>query len=164
MFSNQNDPIFHVFRWPPKLCISQSARASEAPRLGILRSQYTQLLQLTCPQSQKYASSLNQTLSRKSVSSSILFLNHWHITKHFSMSAGVSLCLIWILYGHFFKILCSNAREKNKFWGTSLEGLFWIPSNRISHCIHIVRTSCSQLPARSGFSTFLLRLFTDPVA
>ena len=27
-------------------------------------------------------------------SSSILFLNHWHITKCFSISVGVSLCLI----------------------------------------------------------------------
>ena len=38
---------------------------------------------------------------------------------------------------------------KTKFLGTSSEGLFGPPSVRISHCIQIVRTSCSQLPARS---------------
>ena len=30
---------------------------------------------------------------------SILFSNHWHIAKSFSISAGVSLCLIWICMG-----------------------------------------------------------------
>ena len=71
--------------------------------------QYTQLLLLTCPPSQKDALSLHQTSSGKSGSSSILFSNHKHITKRLSMSAGVILCLIWILYDcswrFFFKIL-----------------------------------------------------------
>ena len=64
-------------------CISTSSGASA--------SHYRHLLLLTCPQSQKCASSLNQTLSRRSGSSSILFSNERHITKRFSMSAGVSL-------------------------------------------------------------------------
>ena len=43
-----------------------------------------------------------------------------------------------------------QCRWKTKFLGTSSEGLFRTPSERISHCIHLVRTPCSQLPARSG--------------
>ena len=39
---------------------------------------------------------------------------------------------------------------KTKFLGKSSEGLFRTPSNRISHRIHIVSASCSQLPVRSG--------------
>ena len=58
---------------------------------GAFALRYTQLLLVTCPQSQKWASSLNQRSSKKSRSSSILFLNHRHTTKRFSMSAGVSL-------------------------------------------------------------------------
>ena len=53
---------------------------------------------------------------------------------------------------------------KSNFLGTSSLGLFRTPSERISRCIYIVRTSCSQLSARSRISAFLLRLFTDPVA
>ena len=41
-------------------------------------------------------------------------------------------------------------RWKTKFLVTSLERLFWILSDRIFHHIHIVRTSCCQLPTKIG--------------
>ena len=45
----------------------------------------------------------------------------WVITEtRNSMSAGMSLCLIWIPYGYswrsFFKILCNDARERPSSW------------------------------------------------
>ena len=57
-------------------------------------------LQLTCEQSQKWASSLNQISSRMSGSSSNLFLNRRHITKHLSMSAEFMLDLDFVLVLH----------------------------------------------------------------
>ena len=54
---------------------------------GASAPKYTQLSLLTFPPSQKYTSPLNQTSSRKSWSSSILFSNHRHITKRFFMLA-----------------------------------------------------------------------------
>ena len=48
---------------------------------------------------------------------------------------------------------------KDQVLGTSSEGLFWTPSDRISHCIHIVRTSCSQLPDRSRIFWLLVEVF-----
>ena len=39
---------------------------------------------------------------------------------------------------------------KTKFLETSSEGLFRTLSNRISHCIHIIRTSGSQLSTKFG--------------
>ena len=40
----------------------------------------------------------------------------------------------------------------------SSEGVFWTPSDRISHHIHIVRTSFSWLPARSGIFCLLVEV------
>ena len=40
--------------------------------------------------------------------------------------------------------------------------LFWTPHDRISHCIHIVRTTCSQLPARSGVFCLLVDIVYGP--
>ena len=54
----------------------------------------------------------------------------------------------------FFAMLHVNI----KFLVTSLEGLFWTPSDRISHCIYILMTSCSQLPAGSGIFCLLVRV------
>ena len=100
--------------WDSQPCVSQcKGLCSTLSETSV--PQYTQLLLLTCPQNQKCALLMNQTSSRKSGSSSIFFSNHQHVTKHFSMSAGVSLCLIWIRYGYswisFFKILCNDAHE-----------------------------------------------------
>ena len=50
---------------------------------------------------------------------------------------------------------------KTKSFGISLEGLFRTP-DRISHRIHIVRTSCSQLPARSGIFCILVEVIYWP--
>ena len=47
---------------------------------------------------------------------------------------------------------------KTKFLETSSEGLFRTPSDRISHRIHIVRTSCSQLATRSGIFCLLVEV------
>ena len=59
---------------------------------------------------------------------------------------------------------------KTKFWRMSSEGLFRAASGRISHGIHIVGTSWSQLPVRSGIFHLLVevvywpccRKFVDP--
>ena len=65
------------------------------------------------------------------------------------MSAGVNLCLVWILFEYswraFCKILCNDACERPSSWEHLWKDFF-----RIFHRIHIVRTSCSQFPARSG--------------
>ena len=51
---------------------------------------------------------------------------------------------------------------KTRFLETSLEGLFWTPSNRISYCTNIVKTSCSQLPARFGIFCLLVEIIYWP--
>ena len=48
-------------------------------------------------------------------------ISWWFITEtRNSMSTGMNLCLIWILYGYswrtFFKILCNDARERPSYW------------------------------------------------
>ena len=52
------------------------------------------------PESKKWASSENQTFSRKFSSFSSILQNHSHIVTRFSLSASVSFCFIWILYGY----------------------------------------------------------------
>ena len=52
--------------------------------------------------------------------------------------------------------------ERPSSLGMSSEGLFQTPSDRISHRIHIVRTSCSQLPARSGIFCPLVKVVYWP--
>ena len=52
----------------------------------------------------------------------------------------------------FFKILCNDARERPSSW----ERLRW--DYRISHPVHIVRTSWSQLPARTGIFYLLAKI------
>ena len=69
------------------------------------------------------------------------------------MSAGVSLSLVWILYWFSWRFF-ATMNVKTKFLSTFFEGLFRTPPDRTSHCIHIVKTSCCQLPAR--FETFCL--------
>ena len=138
--------IFYVLRWS----LWSASSGASTPR-------YILVLPLTCPQCPKYASSLNQTPSRKSGSTSILFLNY-----RFSMSAGVSLCLIWILHGYswrsLFKILCNNARKRLSSW--VFFGL--LPTKSLSTYTLSGHLAVNLLPD-FGFSAFLLRLFTDPV-
>ena len=128
----------------------------------------TSLSLLTCAQRQKCALSLNQISSKKSGSSSILFSNHQYITKHFSVSAGVSLCLIRILYEYswksFFNILCNNVRERSssseRLWRDFFD-LFTTESHAASTLSgHFAVNIMPDL----GFFAFLLRLFTDPMA
>ena len=55
------------------------------------------------------------------------------------------------------KILLLDSLQRcawKKFWGTSSGWLFQIPSDRISHRIHNVRTYCSQLLAWSRIFCF----------
>ena len=47
---------------------------------------------------------------------------------------------------------------KFKFFGMSSKGLFQISSGWISHLIHIVRTSCGQLPSRSAIFCLLIEV------
>ena len=83
---------------------------------GAWDPQNTELLLLTWPDREKRASSMNHTFWRKSGFSSILLLNHWHISTRFAMSFCVRVCLIRILYGYnwrsFFKILWMDERER----------------------------------------------------
>ena len=51
---------------------------------------------------------------------------------------------------------------KTKFFGTSSEGLFQTPSDRISHCVHIDRTPYCQLPTRSGIFCLLVEVIYWP--
>ena len=56
-----------------------------------------------------------------------------------------------------------NSRMKTMYpYWTSLERLFQILSNRISHCIHIIRTSCSQLRAGSVIFCLLVEVVYWP--
>ena len=83
--------LSHVLRWPRKLCISQRARASEA-----------QCLRLLCPHTHAYCywhvhsarSELRRGTKHHQESQDPLqscSRTHRHITKRFSISAGVSL-------------------------------------------------------------------------
>ena len=58
--------------------------------------------------------------------------------------------------------LSPSIRERPSSWERLGRDFFRITSERISHCIHIIRTSCNQLPATSGISTFLLSFFYWP--
>ena len=51
---------------------------------------------------------------------------------------------------------------KNQVLGNVFGGNFLNPSDRISHCIHIVRMSCSQLPAWSRIFCFLVEVVYWP--
>ena len=51
---------------------------------------------------------------------------------------------------------------KTRFLGISSQGLSRAPSDRISHSIHIVRTSCRQFPARSGNFCLLVEVVYWP--
>ena len=78
--------------------------------------------------------------------------------------------VIWVLKKqsyHFRKIkpddkginwLTLRSTWKTKFLGTSSEGCFRTLSDRISHRFHIVRTSCSQLPGKSGIIYFFVEV------
>ena len=80
----------------------------------------------------------------------------------------VSLCLIWILYGYswrsFFNILCSDAREISNSWEYLWSDFFrLLPVKSLTASTLPGHLAVNFLPYL-GFSTFLLRLFTYPVA
>ena len=66
-----------------------------------------------------WASLLNHTFWKKSGFSSILLLNHWHISTRFAMLFCVRVCLVCSLCGYnwrsFFKILWTDKRERPNF-------------------------------------------------
>ena len=73
----------------------------------------------------------------------------------------MNFCLILILYDYSwrpFQILCNDAGERLNI----SEGLFRTPSDRISQRIYIFRTSCSQLPTRSGIFCHLVEVVYWP--
>ena len=88
------------------------------------------------------------------------------LLRRFSMSAGMNLCLIWILNGYSWrslKILCNDARERPSSQ-ERLRGYFF----RLLRTWSLTATTLSGHLAVNflpymGFSAFLLRLFTDPV-
>ena len=69
------------------------------------------------------------------------------------------------MYGYswrsFFKVLCNDACERPSSW-ECLQRDFFRLFPTISHCIHIVRVSCSQLPARSGIFCLLVEVVYWP--
>ena len=64
--------------------------------------------------------------------------------------------------GHKLTDFILQCTWKTKFLGTSSERPFWISSDRISHHIHIVSTSWSQLAARSVIFCLLVEVFYWP--
>ena len=56
-------------------------------------------------------------------------------------------------------IFFTTMHEKTKSWERLQRDFFGLLSTGISHRIHIVRTSCNQLPARSGSSNVLFNFF-----
>ena len=88
------------------------------------------------------------------------------LLRHYSMLAGVRLCLIWFLYGYnwrsFLFFFLPRCTFRSKYLGTSSEGLFPTPSNRISHHIHIIKITYSQLSARSGVFCILVEVVYLP--
>lgn len=136
-FSNQNGPIMQYFE-----TVTQAVHFTECSGLWSILSNYcdsqnTEFLLLTCPQSKKCAVSLNKTLSRNSGSwSRTAGTSH---STHFSMSAGVSFCLIWILYGYswrYFKFLWTNPRERSISWKRCRMFFFFFDSLRQNFSLH----------------------------
>ena len=129
-FLNPNSAIIPCFKMATQAVLFTVCKRLWSTTSRATAPHYPHLLLLTYPRSQKCDSSLNQISSRKSGSSSILFSNHWHISKRFSMSAVVSLCLIWILYRYswrsFFKNLCNDARERPSSWERVRRNLFGV--------------------------------------
>ena len=86
---------------------------------GAWDPQNTEFLLLAWPDREKWASLLNHTFWKKSGFSSILLLNHWHISTRFAMLFCVRVCLVCSLCGYnwrsFFKILWTDKRERPNF-------------------------------------------------
>ena len=102
-------------------------------------------------------------------SSSIMFLDYRHITTHFTMSAGVSFCFIWILLWVQMKILvrvpCNEAHElKDPFSATSSDGLFGLFPTDSFTTFRLMRVLALSFLPDLSVSGFLLSLFTDHVA
>ena len=97
------------------------------------------------------------------------FLDQRYITIHFTMSAGVNFYFIWILYWYRWRYLSGFSAMKHMNWkthfsATSSDELFWTLSNIFSHCIHIEKSSCTQLTVTSGCFWLLAELVTGTVA
>ena len=86
--------------------------------------------------------------------SEFFFLQHTHVHTH--THTYIYILIDWLID---FILQCT---WKTKFLGTSSKGFFRTPSDRISHCIHTVRTSFSQLPAISGIFCLLVEFVYWP--
>ena len=103
---------------------------------------YTQLSPLTCPRSQKYTLLLNQTSSRKSGSSSILFSNHRHITKGFSgfcMGTAEDPSL------RFFAMMYMKDRVLGNVFGRTFSDSFQQNFSLYPHCHDILQLTSRQI-------------------
>lgn len=139
----------------PRPCILQSARASEAPHLGLLLCHRTHS---SCYLHVNRAGSVFHcwTSSRMSGFFFILSLKYHKMFFHISWwKFMVDLDLVWVQ----LRILLQNSLQwctrKTQFLGMSFDGLFQILLI-ISHCIYIHRPFFSQLLARSGIFCLLI--------
>ena len=135
---------------------------------GVSVPQDTLLFVLTCSQSKKCSLKLNQTSSRKSGSLSILFSNHRHITLHFSISPGVSICLVFVLDAYswrsFLEILCNNISERPSSWERVRRDFSKVLPTESLTAFTLSRHLAVNFLPDLVFSTFLLRLFNAPVS
>ena len=93
----------------------------------------------------------------------MIMIYHWNKKLHVSWSEFIFvLDSVWVQIKILLQDSLQRCTWKTKFLGTPSEGLFWTPSDRISHSIHIVRTSCSQLPTDLGFYCLLVKVFYWP--
>ena len=155
-FLNQNGPIIPCFK-----IATQTVHYTECKGLWSTSSvasvpHYTQLLLLTCSQSLKYASSLNQTSWRKSRSYSILFTNHRHITR-----SGFCKGTAEDTYFRFFAMMHGKDQVLGNVFRGTFSDSFRQNLSPISHCQDILQSTSCQI---WDLFTFLLKLFTDPVS
>ena len=82
------------------------------------------------------------------------------------MSAGVSLCMIWFLYGYtwwsFFNILCNNVHERPNYWEHLWRDFFGLLPIESLTTFTLPGDLAVDFLLHLGFSTFLWQLFTDP--
>ena len=114
--------------------------------------QYTKLFLLTCSQSQKNVLRHWTKHHRESLILFNLVLEPQHITKHFAMSATVSLCLIWILYGHswrsflrFFAMMYVKDQVLGNDFGDTFSDSFKQNLSQHPHCQDILQSASSQI-------------------
>ena len=166
--SNQKDPITLHLDMATQFVHLTGCQDFWRTSPGFYMPQNPLFLLPTCPESKKCALSLNQTSSKNSGSSSILYFDHRHITTHFAMSAGVSFYFIGILYGcrwrSLIRILCNEARERPSFRLNLWMDFFGLFPTDSPTAFRLRRVLALSFLPNLGVSVFLLSLFTVPVA